>query len=129
MQLAEPSLLTLLSITGRHVLPDSGDSFFFSKGARPGTTCLTKVPKALASNPGTCHRRFVALPLPPSSTFFSCICSTAFQAPPPPHILILQPLVHFLKVQKQDFPPLSFSFWEDFVRACSFTFHVLFQRK
>lgn len=38
--------------------------FFFSKGARPGTTCLTKVPEALASNPGTCHRRFVALPLP-----------------------------------------------------------------
>lgn len=55
--------------------------FFFSQGAYPGTTCLTKVPRAFASNPGTCHRRFIP-PLffrPPTPAFFhfSFLCTTS----------------------------------------------------
>ncbi|GIY48931.1 hypothetical protein CDAR_109381 [Caerostris darwini] len=39
-------------------------SSLFQRCACPRTTCLTKVPRAFASNPGTCHRRL------PHPTFF-----------------------------------------------------------
>lgn len=91
---------------------------FFSEGARPGTTCLTKVPEALASNPGTCHRRFVAPPPSPEPSL--AVCSTAFQANP--HILT-PTFGAFSQGTEQDFPPLSFlSGKTSCVRACSFTF-------
>lgn len=120
MQLAEPSFLTLLSITGRHVLPNSGDSFFFLEGARPGTTCLTKVLEAFASNPGTCHRRFVA---PPRHEFLWLYVLPHFQASPLSILASSNLWCIFSRYRAWTFRCRRFLSWKiSCVRACLFTF-------